>query len=131
MSQPQTLARGEAFAINYDGRRFHPVEDGTGVASRVAVYRQSGDLLSGDFSGGHARHGVLTGRCAPDGTIDFAYCMVLDDGNIISGRCHSTPTVLPDGRVRLSEEWERYGPHAATGVSTLEEIAPVTGSEER
>jgi hypothetical protein len=113
-----------AVTINYDGRRFSPADGVAGEGSRVALYRQDGDLLWGEFSGGNARRGALTGTCAPDGTLDFAYCMVLDGGEVISGRCHSTPTVLPDGRIRLHEEWERYGSGGSRGVSSIEELAP-------
>lgn len=105
--------------INYDGRRFHPA----GEPDQQAIYRQDGDLLWGEFTGGTARRGTLVGVCAPDGVLDFAYCMVLADGEVVSGRCHSTPTQRPDGGIVLSEEWERYGPHAAKGLSTLEEVA--------
>jgi hypothetical protein len=108
--------------INYDGRRFRPSAGGAGEESRVALYRQDGDLLWGEFCGGRARRGALAGTCRPDGTLDFAYCMVLDDGDVISGRCLSTPRILDDGRIQLREEWERYGPHAARGESCLEEI---------
>jgi len=107
--------------INYDGRRFRPVAE-DGADGRVAVYRQDGDLLWGEFRGGRARRGALTGRCAPDGTLDFAYCMVLETGEVISGRCSSTPHVLDDGRIRLDEVWQRYGPHADSGTSCIEEI---------
>lgn len=108
--------------INYNGKRFRPAADGTGTESRVAVYQQDGDLLWGEFTGGRARHGALVGRSAPDDTLDFAYCMVLDGGEVISGHCVSTPLVLDDGRIQLREVWERYGPHADNGVSFLEEI---------
>jgi hypothetical protein len=108
--------------IDYDGRRFSPVSDSPGESSRVAVYRQSKDLLWGSFSGGDARRGTLTGVCDPDGRLRFAYCLVLGTGDVVSGRCTSVPTVLDDGRVRLTESWERYGPHAARGTSVLEEI---------
>lgn len=124
--------------LNYDGRRFSPADGVPGEQSRVAVYRQDGDLLWGEFSGGHARRGSLAGICTPDGALDFAYCMVLDGGQVISGRCHSTPTVLPDGRIRLHEEWERYGPGGGRGISAIEEIDPadstsqhLTGSEDQ
>ena len=90
-----------------------PGESRPGRASTAS----DGDLLWGEFSGGHARRGSLAGTCAPDGTLDFAYCMVLDGGEVISGRCHSTPTVLADGRIRLHEEWERYGRTPAAGAS--------------
>jgi hypothetical protein len=108
--------------INYDGRRFRPADE-PGSSGRVAVYRQDGDLLWGEFTGGHARRGTLAGRCADDGSLDFAYCMVLDSGEVISGHCRSTPTLLPDGRIRLREVWQRFGPHADQGISALEEIA--------
>jgi hypothetical protein len=108
--------------INYDRKRFRPVANGTGEADRVAVYRQDGDLVWGEFTGGLARRGALAGTCGPTGTLEFAYCMVLDGGEVISGRCISTPRILDDGRIQLEEVWERYGRHAAAGVSRLEEI---------
>lgn len=106
--------------IDYDGRRFRAV--GHGEDAPTATYRQSGDLLWAEFSGGHARRGSLTGLCAADGTLDFAYTMVLDGGEVISGRCTSTPEVLDDGRILLHEQWERYGAHASSGVSQIEEV---------
>jgi hypothetical protein len=106
--------------INYDGRRFRPAE--SDAQNRVAYYWQDGDLLWGHFVGGKARRGTLTGTCASDGSLHFAYCMVLDDGAVVSGTCRSTPQVLADGRIRLHEAWERYGNHASHGESVLEEI---------
>ncbi|HEV2887559.1 MAG TPA: hypothetical protein VGX49_11650 [Jatrophihabitans sp.] len=110
--------------IDYDGRRFSPSDGVAGEGDRVAMYRQHGNLLWGEFSGGQVRRGALTGNCTPDGTLDFAYCMVFEGGEIVSGRCHSTPTVLADGRIRLHEEWERYGAGGGRGVSSIEEIPP-------
>jgi len=106
--------------IDYDGRRFRAA--GHGEQAPVATYRQRGDLVWADFGGGAVRRGSLTGLCARDDSIEFTYTMVLTDGEVLAGRCRSTPEVLPDGRVRLHEQWERYGRHAATGTSELEEI---------
>ncbi|MEA2194654.1 MAG: hypothetical protein QOG42_1088 [Solirubrobacteraceae bacterium] len=108
--------------IDYDGRRFGPAGS-AGEDGLVALYRQDGDLLYGEFSGGRSRRGGLAGTCAPDGTLSFAYCMVQAGGEVISGHCVSTPELLDDGRVRLCEQWERYGEHAGQGVSWLEELA--------
>lgn len=108
--------------MNYDNKRFRPVGGAAGEDGRVAVYRQDGDLLWGEFAGGHARRGVLTGTAAADGRLEFAYSMVLDTGEVVSGHCRSTPEVLPDGRLKLREVWERFGAQASTGVSYLEEI---------
>jgi hypothetical protein len=104
--------------IDYDGRRFRPA----GADGCVALYHQDGDVLWGEFSGGSARRGALAGTCAPDGALRFAYCMVRTDDEVIAGRCVSTPEVLHDGRIRLHETWERYGAHASSGESWLEEV---------
>jgi hypothetical protein len=54
--------------------------------------------------------------------------MVLDSGEVVSGRCRSTPRLLDDGRIRLDEEWERYTPLHETGFSHLDEIPAMDGS---
>lgn len=113
-------------AISYDGRRFSPVAEEP-HAVPVAHYHQAGDLIWGEFSGGEARRGTLVGTSDDAGEIRFAYCMVLDDGRIVTGLCHSVPEMLPDGRIRLAETWERYGSDASSGVSVLEEL-PVGAS---
>ena len=110
--------------IDYDGKRFRPVGHGGGT---VATYRQRGDLLWGDFSGGEIRRGSLTGLCRPDDSVEFAYTMVLADGTVLAGHCVSTPEVLPDGRVRLHEKWERFGAHADSGTSEIEEVSESVG----
>jgi hypothetical protein len=109
--------------VNYDGRTFRVGGQGTAPVPQ-ARYHQDGNLVWGEFAGGHVRRGSLAGTCSPDGTLDFAYCMVYDGGEIVSGRCHSTPQFLGDGRIRLSEEWERYVPHAGRGLSFLDEVDP-------
>jgi hypothetical protein len=109
--------------IDYDGRRFRSAEYPSGAGAPVAVYHQTGDLLWGEFAGGAVRRGALTGLCRDDDTIEFGYTMVLTDGSVLSGRCRSTPEALPDGRIRLHERWERFGAHADTGTSVLEEVS--------
>jgi hypothetical protein len=107
--------------FSYNERRFRP----EGETGPVVTYRQEGDLLWAEIPvGGAVRRGALTGRCGSDGTLDFAYSMVLEDGEVVCGRCHSTPMRRPGGGggIRIREEWERYGPNAATGVSYLEEV---------
>jgi hypothetical protein len=107
--------------INYDGRLFRPVTEAAGETP-VARYHQEQDLVWGEFSGGGVRHGSLTGTCDQAGVLRFAYCMVLAGGEVISGFCRSVPQVLADGRIRLTEYWERFGAGASAGVSALEEL---------
>jgi hypothetical protein len=106
--------------INYDGRRFRRAGAADGV---VASYCQDGDLVWADFCGGHVLRGTLAGLRDAHGTLDLAYTMVLATGEIVSGHCVNTPQRREDGTLVLREQWERYGPHAATGVDYLEEVA--------
>ncbi|WP_322750565.1 MULTISPECIES: hypothetical protein [unclassified Frankia] len=105
--------------INYDGRTFRKAGGGDGT---VARYQQDGDLVWADFAGGQVRRGTVTGTCGPDGTLRLAYTMVLAGGEVIAGHTVNVPQRTTDGRLTLREEWERYGAHAATGTSYLEEV---------
>jgi hypothetical protein len=104
--------------INYDGRRFRALNGGDGTC---AEYQQCGNLVWAVFEGGHVRRGTITGTCDDNGVLRFAYTMVLQTGEVISGRSTNTPQRV-GGTLVLREVWERYGDHAATGVSYLEEI---------
>jgi hypothetical protein len=109
--------------INYEGRMFQKLVTEFDEAAPTAVYRQDGDLVWAEIGGGDVRRGSLAGTCDEDGTIEFAYTMVLAGGEVISGRSVNTPEFLPDGRIKLNEVWERYGRHAETGVSAIVEVA--------
>jgi hypothetical protein len=108
-----------AAAIDYDGRRFRPL-DGADRESSLGVYHQDGDLVWAEFSGPAVRAGRLVGTCRPDGVIDAAYCFVTADAETVAGTCMSTPTVLDDGRVRLAERWWRSD--GSSGISRIEEV---------
>jgi len=110
--------------VGYDGRRFRSIETRPGETAAekpVGHYHQDGDLVWAEFSGAAVRAGRLVGSCGPDGVIHAAYCMLTTGGDTVAGACVSTPTLLPDGRVRLSEEWRRLD--GSSGVSHIEEIA--------
>jgi hypothetical protein len=113
--------------VDYDGRRFRPVDAEHGTFS-LGVYHQQGDLVWADFSSATVRIGRLVGSCRSDGVIDAAYCFVTADGETIAGVCVSTPTMLGDGRVRLAEHWRRMD--GSSGVSEIEEIEEIVRIEE-
>ncbi|MDF3310686.1 hypothetical protein P3H15_37370 [Rhodococcus sp. T2V] len=105
--------------IDYDGRRFCNPADDDGV---IAQYHQQGNLVWADFSGGNVRRGTVNGTCDSEGILGLAYTMVLVSGEVVVGYTLSTPESDASGRIRLREEWERYGASATTGISYLEEI---------
>ena len=104
--------------IDYDGRKFRKPG-----AEAVAVYRQEDDVVWAEFAGGEVRRGALTGTQRENGDLHLGYTLVLATGEVICGHTVNTPEVAEDGHLRLREVWERYGPHAATGVSYLDEVS--------
>ncbi|SDN96940.1 hypothetical protein [Actinacidiphila guanduensis] len=106
--------------VDYEGRRFRQPGDDAGT---VAVYHQQDDLVWGEVAGGRVRRGWTAGTRNPDGTLSMGYTIVFATGEVVCGRSENTPELTGDGRLRLRETWERYGPHAATGVSYIEEVA--------
>jgi len=108
--------------MTLDGRRFRSTSPETAAGSDTPVghYHQSGDLVWAEFSGGSVRLGRLAGRCAPSGELVAGYVQVLTDGRTVSGEVVTTPTELPDGRLRLREVWRRAD--GTTGVSSIEEL---------
>ncbi|MGY0067839.1 hypothetical protein ACWZEH_13620 [Streptomyces sp. QTS137] len=111
-----------ADVINYDGKRFRKVLTDPAGDAPTALYRQQGDLVWAEFAGGDVRRGSLAGTRDAGGVISFSYSMVLDDGRVISGHSVNTPEIQADGRIRLHERWERYGVHAGSGISYIEEV---------
>jgi hypothetical protein len=103
--------------LDYDGRRFR-AEGSTAVA----VYRQEGDLVWAEVTGGEVRRGTITGLRDATGTLHLGYTIVLATGEVVCGHTVNTPEVADDGKLRIREVWERFRPKSATGVSYLEEV---------
>ncbi|WP_020523606.1 hypothetical protein [Catelliglobosispora koreensis] len=110
--------------VSYDGRVFVPTKVSPPVTPTPdtprGVFRQQGDLVSVEFSGGWLRSGWLVGVCRPDGCVDGVYCLAFGNGDLVAGSCVYVPTVLDDGRLRIAEQWRRID--GSTGVSTIEEV---------
>ncbi|MEO6703742.1 MAG: hypothetical protein ABI140_17525 [Jatrophihabitantaceae bacterium] len=109
---------------DYDGLDFGPAELAEG--SVIGHYHQQRDLVSAEFTGDSVRTGRLVGVVDSHGVIDAAYCQIMADGEVVAGRCVSTPTVLPDGRIKLTEQWQRID--GSTGVSQIVQVAAAQSS---
>ena len=111
--------------IHYDGRRFRSVENSeTGEAGPETVfsYGQSGDVVSATYGGGDVRLGTLVATVDSGGNLDARYGHVNTSGELMTGECRTTPEVLPDGRLRLHEEWRWTSGDRSSGTSVVEEI---------
>ena len=112
-------------SISYDGRRFRSVENSeTGEVGPETVfgYRQSGSVVSAAYEGGDVRLGTLVATVDGEGNLDARYGHVNASGRLMTGECRTTPEVLPDGRLRLHEEWRWTSGDRSSGTSVVEEI---------
>jgi len=112
-------------AFDYDERFFAPVSNSaTGEVGSETVfhYRQRGEVVWATYEGGEVAFGTLTAKVLEDGSLDMRYAHVNRRGELMTGRCRSTPEPLPDGRLRLHERWQwTSGDHSA-GESVVEEV---------
>ncbi len=112
-------------AIYYNNRYFVSVlnsENGDVDGDTRFHYRQQDEILWGTYSGGSIKFGTIVGRVEPDGKLNFRYQHLNQAGEFMSGECDSTPTLLPDGRIRLQEEWRWMSGDQSSGSSIVEEV---------
>lgn len=85
-------------------------------------YQQEGDRLSGKYSGGEIATGNLLGRVYSDGKLEFVYHHLTNDGEMMAGKCVSTPGVESGGKIVLQEKWQWFTGDQSEGASEVEEI---------
>ncbi len=85
-------------------------------------YQQEGNLVWASYAGGSIRKGFLLATVQADNSLDMRYQHVNTQGELMTGRCHSTPETLPDGRIRLYERWQWTSGDGSSGESIVEEV---------
>lgn len=110
--------------INYHKKKFRAVSNSLNSEvenSTIFHYSQEGDVLWAVYQGKQIKLGTITGVVNEDGSLEFAYQHVNEEGVIHSGKCLSTPEIMEDGRIKLHEQWQ-WNESGEQGQSVLEEI---------
>lgn len=110
--------------INYDNRIFKSSSNsasGEVSAETEFHYFQNGDIVTATYSGGKIRTGQLIARALDDGSLDMRYHHINTDGELMTGKCISTPELLPTGKIRLHEKWQWTCRDYSAGESIIEE----------
>lgn len=111
--------------IDYNDRRFASIKNsasGEVGADTVFYYHQEGDVIWAEYSGGEIVRGSLIAKCDEVGNLDMRYQHLNRQGELMTGKCLSTPEILPDGRIRLHEKWQWTSGDRSEGESVIEEI---------
>ena len=106
-------------------KKFQPVsntENSEISEQTIFHYKQQGNILTCDYSGGQILKGHLIATVDEDGCIDMRYHQINSKGELMTGTCNSTPEVMPNGKIRLFEDWQWTSGDYSKGHSILEEI---------
>lgn len=111
--------------INYDNRKFASVENsktGEVSAETVFYYHQKENLIWAEYAGGGIVFGNLLAKVVENDCLEMRYQHLNKSGELMTGKCFSTPEILADGRIRLYEKWQWTSGDFSTGESVIEEI---------
>ena len=110
--------------IDYNNRRFKVLENsenGETTKQMIFEYKQTGNILTSEYSGGKIIKGHLIGLVDENGNIDMRYHQINNKGEIMTGICKSKPEILENGKVRLNESWEWTSGDKSKGKTIIEE----------
>ncbi|MEA2028795.1 MAG: n-acetylglutamate synthase [Campylobacterota bacterium] len=85
-------------------------------------YHQKGDIVWAKYSGGEVRKGHLIAKVLDNGQLDMRYHHINDKGELMLGKCISTPSVTQDKRILFDEEWQWLSGDMSSGHSQIIEI---------
>ena len=111
--------------MNYNGKKFRPISNtsnGETSEETLFIYKQDGNILSCEYSGGKIVKGHLIGIVNDAGEIDMRYHQVNISGELMTGICKSIPEIMKNGKIRLHETWQWTSGDGSKGESILEEI---------
>jgi hypothetical protein len=111
--------------INYHNRRFRTLqntENGETSSETIFHYKQEGNIVTSEYSGGEIVKGHLIAKVDENGNLDMRYHQVNSQGELMTGVCQSTPEMLPNGKIKLYEKWQWTSGNHSFGESILEEL---------
>lgn len=110
--------------INYHNKIFRVIrnaENGEISNETIFYYKQNGNILTAEYFGGKIMCGHLIGLVDEDGNIEMRYHQINIGGELMTGVCISKPELMPNGKIRLYENWEWTSGDKSKGKSIVEE----------
>jgi hypothetical protein len=110
--------------MNYNDKKFRPIsntENGETSNETLFHYKQIGNIITSEYSGGNIKYGHLVGLVDIDGNIEMRYHQVNENGELMTGICISKPEILENGKIRLYENWKWTSGDKSIGRSIIEE----------
>ncbi|SOD79015.1 n-acetylglutamate synthase [Spirosoma fluviale] len=109
----------------YSNKTFRSVtntDNGEVSSETLFHYHQENSIVWAEYAGGSIVKGFLIAVVQPDNSLDMRYEHVNKEGELMTGKCLSTPEFLTDGRIRLHEQWQWTSGDGSSGTSIIEEV---------
>nr|WP_211231572.1 n-acetylglutamate synthase [Eisenibacter elegans] len=97
-------------------------DNGEVSSQTIFHYRQQGSIVTAQYAGGGILEGQLIGTVDEAGVIQMHYQHLNTQKQLRTGRCQSTPERLPNGKIRLYENWQWTNGDQSSGHSVIEEV---------
>ena len=110
---------------NYHNKTFRSAANSSnGEVSNETIfeYAQTDRIVTAVYKGGSIIKGSLIALVNEDGKLDMRYQHVNTQQQLMTGTCISTPELLPNGKLRLYEQWQWTCGDMSKGQSVIEEI---------
>jgi len=110
--------------INYNNKLFKPTsntDNGETSNETIFRYKQTGNIVTAEYTGGKIIFGHLIGLVDENGNIEMRYHQVNNQGELMTGICYSKPERLTNGKIRLHETWQWTSGDKSKGQSIIEE----------
>ena len=94
--------------INYNGKIFSPInnDEGEGYSAETFfVFRQTGIILTSNYSGGAIIRGQILALVDEEGSMKMSFHHVTTDLALITGTGKFIPEILPNGKIMLLQKW--------------------------
>ena len=111
------------FAKSLDGLRMNATntaENGVVGEDTIFVFKESGQFVSAEYSGGRVVQGYLVG-VRTEAALTFRYCQFDSDGNLDGGESNCEIEVTGTGGLQIVENFE-WASQTGSGKNVLEEI---------
>lgn len=110
--------------MKYDleGKRFRSLsntENGEVGAETVFHYHQQDSVVWAEYEGGEIVKGHLVAKVLPNGQLDMSYHHINRGGEIMIGKCLSTPEFTSNGKLKFKEEWQWLNGDKSSGSSEI------------
>ncbi len=110
--------------LNLNGKKFKTesnTNNGEVSGETTFHYHQDKEVIWAEYAGGAILKGHLIGKIINQ-QLDFTYHHINLSMEIMTGKCKSKPELLPNGKLKLKEQWQWTCGDRSTGTSTLLEV---------